>query len=144
MESTGNREETKETHRVTDRRRVGREGSPDAPQTGESSEATHSQATPGETAEGPTEETQPVSVTDLVRLFIAELHGRAWVHMGLIVDPATKQLAKDLSQAQLAIDCIASMIELLGPFTEKAERGHLEGLVADLRINYVRQSGAPS
>ncbi len=144
MESAGNREEMKETHRVTDRRRVGREESSDAPRTSESSESTHSQATPGETAEGPTEEAQPVSVSDLIRLFIAELHGRAWVHMGLIVDPATKQLAKDLPQAQLAIDCIASMIEHLAPFTERAERDHLEGSLADLRMNYVRQSGAPS
>ncbi len=142
MERTGGNEEKEETHRVTDRRRVGREESPDVHQMSESSEATHSQTTPGETAEGPAETAQPVSVTDLIRLFIAELHGHAWVQMGLIVDPATKELVKDLPQAQLAIDCIASMIKHLGPFTETDERGQLEGLVADLRVNYVRQSGS--
>jgi hypothetical protein len=61
--------------------------------------------------------------------------------MGLVVDPTTKQLAKDLPQAQLAIDCLASLIGHLAPFAEHGEREHLEGMLADLRINYVRQSG---
>jgi len=134
--------EERESYRVTDRRRVGREESPDAAQVNESEGALDSHASGGEPAAGPAEEARIVTLQDLVRFFIAELHARAWVHMGLVVDPVTKQLGKDLPQAQLAIDCAASMIQHLTPFLEHAERDHLEGMLADLRINYVRHSGA--
>ena len=127
----------KETYRVTDRRRGSREESPGSTETSESGGTTQSQAS----ADEPAEEAHVVSVTDLLRLFMAELHARAWVHMGLVVDPTTTQLAKDLPQAQLAIDCLASLIGHLAPFAEHGEREHLEGMLADLRINYVRQSG---
>ena len=134
-------EET-ESYRVTDKRRVGREGSSDAARESETAGAVDSDASGGEPGAGPAEEARVVTLQDLVRFFIAELHARAWVHMGLVVDPVTKQLGKDLPQAQLAIDCVASLIERLTPFLEHAERDHLEGMLADLRINYVRQSRA--
>ncbi len=112
--------------RVTDRRRVGRE------EAGEPAKADE----PSRAAEAPL-----LSTLDLLRLFIAELHGRAWMHMGLTLNPATKLVVKDLPQARLAIDCLASLVEHLGPSIAQPERDELERILADLRINFVRQSG---
>ncbi len=126
--------------RVKDRRRVGREETGEAAP-GEqpaSPEASRAGDEPEGEAAG---EARLPPVPDLIRLFIGELHGRAWMHMGLIVDPATKQAAKDLPQARLAIDCMASLVDRLAPLLEAAERLDLERLLADLRMNYVRQAG---
>lgn len=127
--------------RVTDRRRAGGEGSGETSPAGESAGAAESQAADQPTADEAAGEAQVLSVPDLVRIFIGELHARAWMHMGLIVNPATKQIEKDLPQARLAIDCLASLVEHLGPVAEQAERGELERMLADLRMNFVRQSG---
>jgi hypothetical protein len=126
--------------RVTDKRRAGREESDQAPPTGEPPGAAGSQAAGPSAAEAPADEARLLQVADLVRVFIGELSARAWVHMGLIVDPATKQLVRDLPQARLAIDCVVGLVEQLTPVVDTAERDELERLVADLRINFVRRS----
>ena len=126
--------------RVTDKRRAGREESGEAPPIVESPGAAGPEPT-GPAAEAPADEAHLLQVGDLVRVFIGELSARAWVHMGLIVDPATKLIARDLAQARLAIDCVAGLVEQLAPVAEKGERDELERLLADLRLNYVRQSG---
>lgn len=128
--------------RMTDRRRPGREGSGEAPPAADPAGTADPHTTGQTTAEAPGREAPVLPVADLVRLFIGELHARAWVHMGLVANPVTKQAAKDLPQARLAIDFIASLVEQLGPVVEQAERDELGRLLADLRINYVRQSGA--
>jgi hypothetical protein len=127
--------------RVTDRRRAGQEESGEAPPTGESPGKAEPQPAGPSAAEAPADEARLLQVGDLVRVFIGELSARAWVHMGLIVDPATKLLARDLAQARLAIDCVAGLVEQLAPVMDKDERDGLERLLADLRLNYVRQSG---
>lgn len=124
-------QEGEPSFRVTDRRRMGRE------EGGESSRG--AEAPPASAAERP--DPHLLSTLDLLRLFIAELLGRAWMHMGLTVNPATKLAVKDLPQARLAIDCIASLVEHLGPSIAPPERDELERILADLRINFVRQSG---
>ncbi len=134
--------EDEATFRVTDRRSAGREEAGDAPPAGEPAGAAESPATGQAAAGAPAAEARLLPVADLVRLFIGELHARAWMHMGFTVDPATKQLAKDLRQARLSIDCIASLVEHLGPAVEKVERDELQRMLADLRVNYVRLSGA--
>jgi hypothetical protein len=128
--------------RVTDRRRVGPEGLRNASQAGQAPGPGESPP-PGEPAGGePAADPYAVPVADLVRVFIGELHARAWLPMGLIMNPATNQVAKDLAQARLAIDCIASLVEHLAPAAAEAERGELQRLLTDLRRNYVRQSSA--
>ncbi len=77
-----------------------------------------------------------------MRIFIGELHARAWIYLGLIMNPVTKQLAKDLPQARLAIDCIASLTDHLTPLATEAERGELQRMLTDLRLNFVRQNGS--
>ena len=127
--------------RVTDRRRAGREEPRDVGQ------AATAPGTPGPEPAGHAEDEareadiRLLSVPDLVRVLISELYARAWVHMGLVVNPATNLLAVDLPQARLAIDCIGSLAEHLGSFAEESERRELELMLTDLRVNFVRQSG---
>jgi hypothetical protein len=66
---------------------------------------------------------------------------RALIDMGLIPHPATRLVAQDLSQARLAINCVAALIEQLSPLTPPAERDALQQILTDLRLQFVRQSG---
>ncbi len=141
--------EEEPTFRVTDRRRVSPEG---APTPGEVPEATTER--PQEPPRSPQAETPPIEqgererkfvllpIADLVHIFIAELQARALMHMGLIPNPETHLVAKDLPQARLAIDCIAALVEQLSPLEAPGEHGQLGQLLAELRLNFVRESGA--
>jgi uncharacterized protein DUF1844 len=141
VEDRARREEDEPGFRVTDRRRAGTEGSREPAEPAQAQEARAPGEPPGDDAEGSAADIHALPVADLLRVFIAELHARAWTHMGLMVNPATNLLSKDLPQAKLAIDCIASLIEHLGPSAAEAERFELERLLADLRVNFVRQTG---
>ena len=144
--SSGGEEEA--SFRVTDRRRAGREESDHASPAGRSTGAGPSEERGRQPAEAPgadkgeaaQKEVRLLPVVDVVLLVIGELHALAWIHMGLTVNPETRLVAKDMPQAQLAIDCIAALVEGLGSAVPQAERDDLERLLADLRINFVRQS----
>ncbi|MFQ5883243.1 MAG: DUF1844 domain-containing protein [Candidatus Methylomirabilales bacterium] len=141
-------EEEEPSFRVTDRRGVRPESSEEPAQASRASSEGQSDPRGSPTAETPpTEEAGReqgvllLPIPDLVGIFIAELHTRALMHMGLIPNPATRLVAKDLPQARLAIDCAAALIEQLGPSVAPAEREELEWLLADLRLKFVQQSG---
>lgn len=141
MESKEPGREEEAGFRVTDRRRMEREESPGEPQAAEAQGARESPPADQPEAEAPGADIGALPVADLVRVFIAELHARAWIHLGLVVNPATNLAAKDLAQARLAIDCIGGLVEHLGSAALKGEQDELEGMLADLRINFVRQGG---
>ena len=83
-----------------------------------------------------------LAIRDLVRIFIAELSMRAWIHMGLIANPTNNLIVKDLPQARLAIDCVAALFEKIAPSLTPAERDELQRMLTDLRLNFVQQSSA--
>ncbi len=78
----------------------------------------------------------------LVRIFIGELGARTWMHLGLLQNPVTKLVVKDLPQARLAIDCVAALTEKIDPDISEDERRDYRRLLNDLRMNYVQQSGS--
>lgn len=134
--------------RVTDRRRVTPEGTPQPPEGPEATtETTRDPPQPPEAETPPTEQAEQehefvlLPVTDVVRIFVAELQARALMHMGLIPHPETRLVAKDLPQAQLAIDCVAALIEQVGRVVTPAEQGQLQQMLAELRLSFVRASG---
>jgi hypothetical protein len=88
----------------------------------------------------PEQEVKLPTVPELVRLRIAELSELAWIHMGLVANPLTQRIVKDLPQARLAIDCAAALVEQLQPHLDEREKRELRTLLANLRINYVEQS----
>jgi len=77
----------------------------------------------------------------LVTWFTEVLASRAWVDMGLLADPLTGQVAKNLDSARLAIDAFEGLTKVLkGARPEESRR--LEGILTDLRLNFVRQAGS--
>lgn len=130
--------EKEPSFRVTDRRRVGAEGPQETTRADEAHSETRSDPQSPDADASPPED---LALPDLVRLFVAELQMRALIDMGLIPNPATRLVAKDLPQARLAINCVAALIEHLSPLAPPAERDALQQVVTELRLHFVRQSG---
>lgn len=76
----------------------------------------------------------------LLRLFINILGAKAWQNMGLRVKPGMDEVEKDMGRAKIAIDSIAFLIDRLEPHIQEDERSSLRNLLADLQINFARQS----
>lgn len=91
------------------------------------------------TAEPTEAKLPPVTVPDLLTSFCAMLIGQGWQKLGLVVDPATGDIAQDLEQARLAIDSLAALADQLGEhLTDEAKR-ELDAALANLRLNYVQR-----
>jgi hypothetical protein len=87
----------------------------------------------------------PVDLTaldldQLLGLFVGILSAKAWQYMGLRLPPGGEEAEKDLLKAADAIDCISVMVDKLAPSLPEEELAGLRSLVADLQINYARQS----
>lgn len=104
------------------------------PSDDEEREEINPQEAPSETEE------RLLTIPELVRLRILEFAQFAWIRMGLLANPATQKVDKDLPQARLAIDCAAALAEQLQPHLDDHEKRELQTLLANLRINYVEQS----
>jgi hypothetical protein len=74
----------------------------------------------------------------LLGLFLGILAEKAWQTMGLRAKPGTDKVQADFDQARVAIDTTGFLAEKLQPHLPEDEKRRLEGLVADLRLNYVR------
>jgi len=83
---------------------------------------------------------QPVDVYSLVKSFIGMLGAHAWQWLGLVKNPITGKLEKDLAQAKVAIDSIRVLMQQIEDKLEPSEERELKGLISDLQINYVQQS----
>lgn len=98
-------------------------------------ETPESRATePAETAER-----VPLHAPDLLRWCVSLLATSAWQAMGLIPDPATNKVERNLDDARLAIDATASLIDHLRPRLLDLERREFDTLLANLRLNFVEQ-----
>jgi hypothetical protein len=62
-----------------------------------------------------------------------------WQKLGLQPDMATGGLAKDLSQAKLAIDSASALADQLMPLLDDEDRRTMANLIRDLRVNYVQK-----
>jgi hypothetical protein len=71
---------------------------------------------------------------------IETLGNLAWIKMGLIPDPATSQIERDLVQAKVAIDAVGDLAERLRPLIGETQRRDLQVTLSNLRINFVQQS----
>jgi hypothetical protein len=94
--------------------------------------------TEGQTTAAP----EPVDVWQLLRYCLVLFHSHAWQSMGLLPDPTTGKTARDLQQAQVAIDTAAYIAGQLESRLEGRELHDLQAMVADLRMNFVQQRKA--
>lgn len=90
------------------------------------------------------EEVQVVDITSLdtyhlIGLFVGLLSEQAWRHIGLRMDPRTREVKKDFERARVAIDCVAFLIEKLEPNLGDDEKRRLRTLLTDLQVNFVKQ-----
>lgn len=95
--------------------------------------------------EPPQDSPQPLDLTaldidQLLGLFIGILSAKTWQYMGLRLTPGKEETEKDLAKAAAAIDCITVMVDKLAPRLPETELATLRTLVADLQINYARQT----
>ncbi len=77
----------------------------------------------------------------LLSWFAGVLASRAWVDIGLLADPLTGQISKNLDSARLAIDAFDGLVKALRGQVTADETRRLEGMLTDLRLNFVRQAG---
>ena len=96
----------------------------------------------GEDQQGEIQE-QLADTVELLRWIIGVLAGSAWQNLGLVPNPASKKVVRNLEDARLAIDAAASLIEHLKPRVDEKERRDLDTLLANLRLNFVEQSTKP-
>jgi hypothetical protein len=74
----------------------------------------------------------------LLGMFVGLLTEKAWQAMGLRTKPGTEKIEVDFDQARVAIDTTAFLAEKVQPHLPDIEKRRLEGVVADLKLNYVR------
>jgi hypothetical protein len=127
---------------VVDKRRV---NSNEAPEPEDPAAAAEDDLEPEEDHEDYTDGDIPagmpkLAVSDILRMCVGMLNEKAWIHMGLIPDPLTGQIDRDLTEARMAIDALADLAKHLEPHTEGAEKRELQVMVSNLRINFVQQS----
>lgn len=83
---------------------------------------------------------QSISVYDHLAMMIEQISAVSWQKLGLQHDTMTGLLAKDLAQAKVAIDVTAYLAGVLEPELDAEDRRRINGLVRDLRMNYVQKN----
>jgi len=71
--------------------------------------------------------------------FISMLNGKAWEYLGLIMNPETKEINKNLKKAKIAIDTVAFLYEQIKDDVNPEDFKRIENLLANLRMNYVEK-----
>ena len=71
--------------------------------------------------------------------FISMLSGKAWEYLGLIMNPDTKEINKDLRKAKIAIDTVAFLYDQIKDDLNTEDFKRIENLLANLRMNYVEK-----
>ncbi len=71
--------------------------------------------------------------------FISMLSGKSWEYLGLIMNPETKEINKDLKKAKIAIDTVAFLYDQIKNDLNPEDFKRIENLLANLRMNYVEK-----
>ncbi len=121
-------------YEIIDKRASAQDGAEKSPEEEPAAEADTPES------EQPGDGLPPVDVFTLLASFIGMLGAQAWQWMGLVKNPSTGNIEKDLAQAKVAIDAIAALAAQLEGKISAAEAEELKAMISDLRINFVRQS----
>jgi len=89
------------------------------------------------------EATEEVNTLTLVQWCISVLASNAWQRMGLIPNPTTKKIERNLDEARLAIDAAHALGDQVRPQLSEADRRQLETVLNDLRVNFLQQKDRP-
>lgn len=72
-----------------------------------------------------------------LKLFMGVLAGTAWRNLGLVVNPRTSKIEKDMNQARVAIDIFEFIFKQIEGKLAEEEKRQLNSLLSDLKINFV-------
>jgi len=126
---------------VVDKRHVDAEGENPPPEAASPAPPEPPPAPMADQDEGPeSDEALPhLTVQDRLLMSIDILRQGAWIAMGLIADPNTGTVERDLDEAKIAIDSVAFLVKEIEPKLDAEMRRELKRWVSDLQVNYVRQ-----
>jgi len=150
--SDDNREPSDPGFRIVDKRQS---GSADADQTGEPADqkagdtqaegnAQRGAEAPGAPVGEPEVPLEPVTVLGIVEYCVSLLNAHAWQCMGLVMNPLTRKIEKDLDQARVAIDCVEALYQQIESHLPDVEARRFRQVLTDLRVNFVQQSQKPA
>jgi hypothetical protein len=83
-----------------------------------------------------------VPARELLATFCHVLAAKAWEGMGLVANPMSNKVEKNLEDARVAIDAYAAVLEVLRVRLEAGPRQEMENVLTMLRVNFVDKSSA--
>jgi hypothetical protein len=99
---------------------------------------------PGRDERRPPGLTELPDVYALLSAYVATLGSQAFVWMGLLKDPISGKVRKDMAQAKVAIDVCEFLIGQIDPKLGEQDRRELARMLSDLKVNFVSQSRTES
>lgn len=78
----------------------------------------------------------------LFMLMIQQHEQIAMMGMGKIKNPATDKIERELAQARYAIDTLEMLAEYTRGNLNQEEKGYLEYVLNNLRLNYVQEASS--
>ncbi|MGO8669997.1 MAG: DUF1844 domain-containing protein [Capsulimonadaceae bacterium] len=91
----------------------------------------------------PDDDEDPAEIWTLLQYCVHMLAAQSWQKLGLIADPRTAKVHRDLVQARVAIDAVGDLCSRLETapdgILDAAARRELRNMVSDLRMNFVTQ-----
>lgn len=101
-------------------------------------------AAPGDSAaESPRQQAVPleaVPTRELLVWMLGVLGAKAWQRMGLVPNPLSGKIERDLPDARAAIDAFSALLEGAKPHLDDRVRRETEALLTTLRLNFVEKS----
>lgn len=133
--------EQEESYVVIDKRRAA--GSSDEPEHTEEQTGPTSPEARAETDEdhGSDEAHPRLAANDRLLMCIDILHQGAWIALGLVNDPVTNTVEKNLEEARILIDSVSDLASRVESRVDASIQRDLRTLVSNLRVNYVNQAG---
>jgi hypothetical protein len=82
----------------------------------------------------------PSDFYEYLLVMISMCANEAWIYMGLVENPKSKTITKDLTQARLAIDVAAFLLQKLEEAGKASNQKELRELIANLQLNFVEKA----
>jgi hypothetical protein len=82
-----------------------------------------------------------LEISPILQQLMAELSGRAAIHMGLMPNPYTRLIARNDNEARLAIDAFSALFDVLKPQLDAGMQREFARVLNDLRVNFVSITG---
>lgn len=151
MDQQGKDDKKEPAFRVSDRRRFAggerrvvseegaakKDGGPQESQGREESQAEVRQEDMAKKDRRPPQELPPINFST----FVISLSSSALIHLGLIEDPVTGKIDRDLALARQNIDILGMLQEKTRGNLSEEESRLLESILFDLRIRFVEEAG---